>query len=499
MIRMKRKKVISIFIAFMLLLLFVSVKTVFAGASIEGTYNLGPTGSETAVTGTLYSDGSFVVEGNGVMGDFLYYGHPMQKVRSQIISVVITSGVLNIGNYMFYQCENLESVTISNTVRNINDYAFQSCSKLSSVTFDSHSTLLNIGTHSFSRCSALQGITIPDSVNSFAGNSFYYSGLNSITIPSMVKNLGSATFSYCNSLATVSFTSGSEITSIGQWVFGNCTYLTSINIPESVTVIDSNAFNNCSALPSITIPAGVTNINYAAFQNCTSLATIINNHNGNQTIANMAFDKCGTNVTTTKRAYAHSANTKFITVTRKLGYIINYTVTFESNGGSVVQSKTEIPYNTIIAAPTTPTKTGFTLEGWYKESDLSNKWDFTVDKVTSDITLYAKWEISTVVSVDVTWGSMEFTYSDGTWNPETHEYEGTGWTVDENANKISVTSTSNVPVTVSYTFEQETGYEEVNGSFTNGTNPIVSESLSKGDITPQSCNAYIILSGKPPE
>ena len=32
-----------------------------------------------------------------------------------------------------------------------------------------------------------------------------------------------------------------------------------------------------------------------------------------------------------------------------------------------------------------------------------------------------------IVSVDITWGDMEFTYSDGTWNAETHTYEGVGW------------------------------------------------------------------------
>ena len=34
--------------------------------------------------------------------------------------------------------------------------------------------------------------------------------------------------------------------------------------------------------------------------------------------------------------------------------------------------------------------------GWFKDSELNTPWDFDVDTVTSDITLYAKWEESQV-------------------------------------------------------------------------------------------------------
>ncbi len=60
----------------------------------------------------------------------------------------------------------------------------------------------------------------------------------------------------------------------------------------------------------------------------------------------------------------------------------------------------------------------------------------------------------TVYSVDITWGSMAFTYTDasaGTWNPDTHAYDGAteaDWTCEENANAISITNHSNAAVTV---------------------------------------------------
>ncbi len=66
---------------------------------------------------------------------------------------------------------------------------------------------------------------------------------------------------------------------------------------------------------------------------------------------------------------------------------------------------------------------------------------------------------TTVYSVDVTWGSMEFTYTSyfiGNWNPETHQYDDStdaNWTCDADANKITVTnhSNTNVSATPSYT------------------------------------------------
>lgn len=57
------------------------------------------------------------------------------------------------------------------------------------------------------------------------------------------------------------------------------------------------------------------------------------------------------------------------------------------------------------------------------------------------------------ISVNITWGNMEFTYKDGTWNSETHKYEGSGWTpYYTDGNKITVENSGNVDVDVSFSF-----------------------------------------------
>lgn len=65
-----------------------------------------------------------------------------------------------------------------------------------------------------------------------------------------------------------------------------------------------------------------------------------------------------------------------------------FTLTFDSKGGSAVQSTT-YAFNSTITAPTAPTKTGYTFAGWYLGE---NRFDFTAQKMpASNITLVAKW------------------------------------------------------------------------------------------------------------
>lgn len=67
-----------------------------------------------------------------------------------------------------------------------------------------------------------------------------------------------------------------------------------------------------------------------------------------------------------------------------------FTVTFDPQGGSAVAAVTA-PYNSTITAPTAPTRKGYTFGGWYKDKACKNAWNFATDRVTGNITLYAKW------------------------------------------------------------------------------------------------------------
>lgn len=48
-----------------------------------------------------------------------------------------------------------------------------------------------------------------------------------------------------------------------------------------------------------------------------------------------------------------------------------------------------------VSAPAvTPTREGLIIQGWYKDSDFTNQWDFSSDTVNSNTTIYAKWVTS---------------------------------------------------------------------------------------------------------
>ena len=77
---------------------------------------------------------------------------------------------------------------------------------------------------------------------------------------------------------------------------------------------------------------------------------------------------------------------------------------------------------------------------------------------------------SDVISVNVEWGAMQFTYTKSgvnVWNPETHQYEvknaGGAWSAT--GNTVTVTNHSNVAIKSQLTFAALNAYTSVTGSF----------------------------------
>lgn len=68
-----------------------------------------------------------------------------------------------------------------------------------------------------------------------------------------------------------------------------------------------------------------------------------------------------------------------------------FTITFESNGGSIVSPITNIKSTTMVTLPSAPSKSGFWFRGWYTDIALTNAFSDST-KITKDFILYAKWE-----------------------------------------------------------------------------------------------------------
>ena len=66
-----------------------------------------------------------------------------------------------------------------------------------------------------------------------------------------------------------------------------------------------------------------------------------------------------------------------------------YTVTFNTDGGTAVESQT-VDHGSKATKPANPTKIGYTFAGWYTESTCTNLFDFNT-VITANTTLYAQW------------------------------------------------------------------------------------------------------------
>ena len=171
-----------------------------------------------------------------------------------------TYSVTTIGRAAFYNCSKLTSVTIPNSVTQIGGSAFESCSGLTSVTIPNSVTL--IGNSAFKRCSGLIYATIlPNSVTTFGTNVFY--GCSSLT--SVVWNIkngiefsssSEAPF-YMGESQITSFIFGENVQHIPSYLCHGMSKLTSITIPNSVTTIGNFAFGLCKGLTSVNCLAEV--------------------------------------------------------------------------------------------------------------------------------------------------------------------------------------------------------------------------------------------------
>ena len=72
---------------------------------------------------------------------------------------------------------------------------------------------------------------------------------------------------------------GKIITEIDALAFSDCKGLSSVTIPESVTVVESGAFKGCKRLTRVIIQGSATNIVSGAFADCPSLTDISRENN----------------------------------------------------------------------------------------------------------------------------------------------------------------------------------------------------------------------------
>lgn len=138
--------------------------------------------------------------------------------------------------------------------------------------------------------SDIKTVTIGGNVTSVGAYLFYQcTNLTAAVLGSSVTEIGKDAFCGCSSLGEVNIPYG--VTSIGEYAFSGCKALTEIVLPDSVTSIGNGAFSSCSALTEIAIPSSVTEIGSNAFFSCRNLNTFIT-RGAVASVGYAAFDEC---------------------------------------------------------------------------------------------------------------------------------------------------------------------------------------------------------------
>lgn len=263
---------------------------------------------------TLDENGTLTITGNGSIDFGAFRGFGKEDDKRVIKKVVISSGMIGIGNFAFENCSDLKSVEIPASVTSIGSAAFKDCSGLESMNIDEANTTYEnpegsnaivekssktlvagckntkipddvkiIGAYAFCGCSDLKSIEIPDNVSEIQVAAFDdCSNLTAIHIPAGVDKIALGVFMGCSNLNSITIDSANrsyESPGNANAIIdkGTMTLLEGSNntvIPEGVKRIWQNAFAERIHLKSITIPASVTSIVGMPFSDCDSLEEI---------------------------------------------------------------------------------------------------------------------------------------------------------------------------------------------------------------------------------
>jgi hypothetical protein len=136
-----------------------------------------------------------------------------------------------------------------------------------------------LGYNSFTRQQSIETVSFEDCSELLLIRSSAFShccALRSVSIPSLVQQIGDSCFECCSQLAEVVFEPGSLLTRIGPCVFQKCTSLRSICIPAQLEALPHSCFLGCTSLASVRFEADakLTGFGLGAFEACVSLASI---------------------------------------------------------------------------------------------------------------------------------------------------------------------------------------------------------------------------------
>ena len=87
----------------------------------------------------------------------------------------------------------------------------------------------------------------------------------------------------------------------------------------------------------------------------------------------------------------------------------------------------------------------------------------------------------TVISVDIEWTDMSFTFDEGEWNDTTHSFDNRGWEASNNGGKLILSNNSNVDVKAHYSYTANDGFEGIDLQFTYEEESITTQNIKRDE------------------
>ena len=322
-------------------------------------------------------------------------------------SVSIPASVTTIGEYAFAHCS-VTTVTFAanSKLTTLDEYAFFLSSSLQSIALPDGVT--TIGVAAFNGCNNITSISIPDSVTTIENRALDFDS-SAFTVYNNAKYLGNSTNPYLvlvraidTSITTCNIHTDTKL--IYAFAFTDCTLLTSVTIPDSVTIIGNSVFYKCDALESLIIGSGVTSIGDGIIYYESYDAKLKSVYYGGSAEKwnTIAIGKYNGNLTDATRYY-YSATApleegNFWHYIEDVPTVWTYTtVTFDLNAEADSDTLESAKYY-YSASCTLPTleRPGYVFKGWTLDNSVETPVIFTdaVWQITDDTVAFtAVWEV----------------------------------------------------------------------------------------------------------
>jgi len=200
-----------------------------------------------------------------------------QAFRSSSVKTVsLPSTLSSMGTSAFRECMNLTGIVLPDALKNVNEYAFSGCLNLKTLSLGNQT--INIEQYAFNN-TGIENLSIPNSVKIISNHAFDgCTSLKTLSIDNAKVSIKGRAFGNCENLVDVNLGNAVvELGTIEEWssytqyfrgAFWNCTNITSIKIPSSITSIGDGSFDGCSRLREVELPATITSIGNYAFSDC---------------------------------------------------------------------------------------------------------------------------------------------------------------------------------------------------------------------------------------